>query len=88
MASPAMRQARVLALCQALFTSAISVDLTLTGLVGYTLAPTKALATLPFALHIAGKRLPAVAAGNNRHAPSCCRHAATCRDARLVRPPS
>ena len=50
MASLAMRQARVLALCQALFTSAISVDLTLTGLVGYTLAPTKALATLPFAL--------------------------------------
>ena len=50
MASPAMRQARVLALCQGLFTSAISVDLTLTGLVGYTLAPTKALATLPFAL--------------------------------------
>jgi MFS family permease len=50
MASPKLTQARVLALCQALFTSALSVDLTLTGLVGYTLASDKALATLPFAL--------------------------------------
>ena len=50
MASPKLKQARVLALCQALFTSALSVDLTLTGLVGYTLAADKALATLPFAL--------------------------------------
>ncbi len=45
MATSAMRQARVLALCQALYTAALSVDLTLTGLVGYTLAPDKALAT-------------------------------------------
>lgn len=44
------RNARVLALCQGLYTCAISVDLTLTGLVGYRLAPDKALATLPFAL--------------------------------------
>ncbi|MET2829279.1 MFS transporter [Mesorhizobium shangrilense] len=40
----------VLAIGQALFTAAISVDLTLTGLTGYQLAPDKALATLPFAL--------------------------------------
>ncbi|MBY4899240.1 MFS transporter [Cupriavidus sp. AU9028] len=50
MAATPMSHARVLAICQALFTSALSVDLTLTGLVGYTLAPDKALATLPFAL--------------------------------------
>jgi len=40
----------VLAIGQALFTAAISVDLTLTGLTGYELAPDKTLATLPFAL--------------------------------------
>ena len=39
-----------LALCQGLFTAAISIDLTLTGLTGYQLAPDKALATLPFAM--------------------------------------
>ncbi len=44
------RNARVLALCQALYTSSVSIDLTLTGLVGYTLASDKALATLPFSL--------------------------------------
>ncbi|HZZ11236.1 MAG TPA: MFS transporter, partial [Paraburkholderia sp.] len=44
------RAARVLALCQALYTSSVSIDLTLTGLVGYTLAKDKALATLPFSL--------------------------------------
>jgi MFS family permease len=44
------RGARVLAVCQALYTSAVSIDLTLTGLVGYTLATNKALATLPFSL--------------------------------------
>ncbi|MBU6489671.1 MAG: MFS transporter [Burkholderiales bacterium] len=44
------RNARVLALCQALYTSSVSIDLTLTGLVGYTLAGDKALATLPFSL--------------------------------------
>lgn len=42
--------ARVLALCQALFVSAMSINLTLTGLVGYTLADNKAYATLPFSL--------------------------------------
>ncbi len=62
MASVAMRQARVLALCQALYTSALSVDLTLTGLVGYTLAPSKALATLPFALITVASALTAIAA--------------------------
>lgn len=44
------RNALVLAICQGLFTSAISIDLTLTGLTGYQLAPNKALATLPFAM--------------------------------------
>lgn len=44
------RTARVLAVCQALYTSSVSIDLTLTGLVGYTLANDKALATLPFSL--------------------------------------
>ncbi|WP_206952967.1 MFS transporter [Trinickia acidisoli] len=44
------RNARVLALCQALYTSSVSIDLTLTGLVGYTLADDKGLATLPFSL--------------------------------------
>lgn len=62
MATSAMRQARVLALCQALYTAALSVDLTLTGLVGYTLAPDKALATLPFALITVASALTAIAA--------------------------
>ena len=44
------RNAVVLSVCQALFTGAISIDLTLTGLTGYQLAPNKALATLPFAM--------------------------------------
>lgn len=44
------RNARVLAVCQALFVSAMSINLTLTGLVGYTLADNKAYATLPFSL--------------------------------------
>ena len=44
------RNARVLALCQALYTSSVSIDLTLTGLVGYMLADDKAFATLPFSL--------------------------------------
>ncbi|MEM5382430.1 MFS transporter [Paraburkholderia phymatum] len=44
------RAARVLAVCQALYTSSVSIDLTLTGLVGYTLADDKSLATLPFSL--------------------------------------
>jgi MFS family permease len=42
--------AGVLAVCQALYTSSVSIDLTLTGLVGYNLADDKALATLPFSL--------------------------------------
>jgi len=44
------RNVLLLAICQALYTSSISVDLTLTGLVGYKLATNKAFATLPFAL--------------------------------------
>ena len=49
------RNTVVLALAQGLFTAAISVDLTLTGLTGYELAPNKALATLPFAfISVAG----------------------------------
>lgn len=57
-----MTHARVLAICQALFTSALSVDLTLTGLVGYTLAPDKALATVPFALITVASAVTAIAA--------------------------
>lgn len=52
--------ARVLAICQAFYTAALSVDLTLTGLVGYTLAPHKALATLPFALITVASALAAI----------------------------
>lgn len=44
------RYAGVLAACQALYTAALSVDLTLTGLVGYMLASDKGFATLPFSL--------------------------------------
>lgn len=40
----------VLTLCQGLFIMSMSIDLTLTGLVGYQLAADKRLATLPFAL--------------------------------------
>lgn len=40
----------VLAICQCLYTAAISVDMTLTGVVGYKLSVIKSLATLPFAL--------------------------------------
>lgn len=40
----------VLTLCQGLFVLSMSIDLTLTGLVGYQLAADKRLATLPFAL--------------------------------------
>ena len=53
---------RVLAVCRALFTAALSVDLTLTGTVGYTLAPDKALATLPFALITVASAFTAIAA--------------------------
>lgn len=44
------RNAHILAVCQALYIAAISIDLTLTALTGHMLAPDKALATLPFAL--------------------------------------
>lgn len=44
------RNARILAIAQALYTAAVSIDLTLTGLTGYQLAPDKSLATLPFAM--------------------------------------
>lgn len=44
------RSTLVLAICQGLYTAALSIDLTLTGLTGYQLAPIKSLATLPFAL--------------------------------------
>ncbi|KAF1042911.1 MAG: Riboflavin transporter RfnT [Herbaspirillum frisingense] len=49
-AAAGKRNAKVLAVCQGLFTCAISMDLTLTALTGWQLAPDKALATLPFAL--------------------------------------
>lgn len=41
---------RVLAFCQALYTLALSIDLTLTGVAGYSLAEDKSFATLPFSL--------------------------------------
>ena len=44
------RNATVLAFSQGLYICGISVDLTLTGVTGYQLAPDKVLATLPFAL--------------------------------------
>ena len=46
----ARSNALVLAAAQGLFTAAVSIDLTLTGLTGYQLAPDKSLATLPFAM--------------------------------------
>lgn len=49
-AGKAPRDIFVLSLCQALFTMALSVDLTLTGVAGYALATDKSLATLPFSL--------------------------------------
>lgn len=50
-ATPTLRSnAFVLAIAQGLFTAAIAIDLTLTGLTGYQLAPDKSLATLPFAM--------------------------------------
>jgi len=57
-----IRNARVLALCQGLYVCAISVDLTLTGIAGYQLAPDKALATLPFALITVGAAVVTVLA--------------------------
>jgi MFS family permease len=44
------RNILVLSICQALSTAAASIDMTLTALTGYQLAPSKLLATLPFAL--------------------------------------
>jgi MFS family permease len=44
------RSTIVLAICQGLYTAALAIDLTLTGLTGYQLAPLKSLATLPFAM--------------------------------------
>jgi predicted MFS family arabinose efflux permease len=54
------RNALVLALCQGLYICGISVDLTLTGITGYQLAPDKALATLPFALITVGAAIVTV----------------------------
>lgn len=48
--SASQRNTYILMLCQALYASSLAIDLTLAGLVGYTLASNKALATLPFAL--------------------------------------
>jgi MFS family permease len=56
------RNAVLLALCQGLYVCGISVDLTLTGITGYQLAPDKALATLPFALITVGAAVITVAA--------------------------
>ncbi len=56
------RNALILALCQGLYVCGISVDLTLTGINGYQLAPDKSLATLPFALITVGAACVTVAA--------------------------
>ncbi|MFM0694726.1 MFS transporter [Paraburkholderia graminis] len=47
----------VLSVAQGFYTAAVAVDLTLTGLTGYQLAPDKALATLPFALITVGSAI-------------------------------
>ncbi|WP_051304470.1 MFS transporter [Chitinilyticum litopenaei] len=52
MTIPLPASVRVLALCQALYTVGISIQLTLTGLAGLQLASDKAWATLPFSLII------------------------------------
>jgi predicted MFS family arabinose efflux permease len=59
-AGPGRRNALVLALAQGLYVCGISVDLTLTGITGYQLAPDKALATLPFALITVGAAIVTV----------------------------
>ncbi|WP_211278169.1 MFS transporter, partial [Oceanospirillum multiglobuliferum] len=59
-ATDGRRAAWVLAACQALYTSSVSIDLTLTGLVGYQLAADKSLATLPFSLIIVASALSTV----------------------------
>jgi MFS family permease len=56
------RNAALLAVSQGLYVCGISVDLTLTGVTGYQLAPDKALATLPFALITVGAAVITVAA--------------------------
>ena len=56
------RNAVVLAISQGLYVCGLSVDLTLTGITGYQLAPDKALATLPFALITVGAAVVTVAA--------------------------
>ncbi|MDB5563359.1 MAG: transporter [Hyphomicrobiales bacterium] len=56
------RNAAVLALCQGLYVCGFSVDLTLTGINGYQLAPDKVLATLPFALIAVGAAIVTVLA--------------------------
>lgn len=56
------RNALLLAIAQGLYICGISVDLTLTGITGYQLAPDKALATLPFALITVGAAAITIAA--------------------------
>ncbi len=46
----AKTRVRTLSICQALFTCAVAIDLTMTAVTGYQLAPTPYLSTLPFAL--------------------------------------
>ncbi|SCF35235.1 Predicted arabinose efflux permease, MFS family [Micromonospora matsumotoense] len=48
------RQIAILIAAQALYLCSLSVDLTLSGLIGYKLAPNPALATVPFALITVG----------------------------------
>ncbi|MBM3116589.1 MFS transporter [Jeongeupia naejangsanensis] len=65
MAAPDPRHnVRTLAICQGLYTAAISIDLTLTGLAGYVLAEDKRLATLPFSIIIVTAALTALVAAS------------------------
>lgn len=59
---PGRRNAALLAVCQGLYICGISVDLTLTGITGYQLAPDKGLATLPFAMITVGAAIVTVLA--------------------------
>jgi MFS family permease len=57
LAAAGRSNAIVLPIAQGLYTAAAAIDLTLTGLTGYQLAPDKSLATLPFALITVGSAI-------------------------------
>ena len=59
----AKKNVAVLAVCQALLNSTMSIQIALGGLVGYALASDKSLATLPVTMVVAGTALAALPAG-------------------------